>query len=121
MELVENWKKVVLQNYANFEGRARRREFWLYVAANAIISIVLNVLGQVSSLFSIVALLYGLAVIVPGIAVGVRRLHDIGKPGILLLVGLIPCVGFILLIVWAAQDSQRGSNQYGPSEKYPNG
>jgi uncharacterized membrane protein YhaH (DUF805 family) len=121
MILVENWKKVVLENYANFSGRARRQEFWYYVLANAIVSAILNILGQASSIFSILAVVYGLAVIVPGIAVGVRRLHDIGKPGILLLLALIPCVGFIILIVWAAQDSQRGPNEYGASPKYPNG
>jgi uncharacterized membrane protein YhaH (DUF805 family) len=121
MILVESWKKVVLENYANFDGRARRQEFWYYVLANVIISVVLNILAQASSIFSILSFVYLLAVIVPGIAVAVRRLHDIGKPGILILVGLIPCVGFILLIVWYAQDSQRGTNEYGESPKYPNG
>lgn len=121
MILVENWKKVVLENYANFDGRARRQEFWYYALAGLIIGVGFNILGQISSIFSILSVLYGLAVLVPGIAVSVRRLHDIGKPGILLLLILIPCVGFIILIVWAAQDSQRGPNEYGPSPKYPNG
>lgn len=121
MILVETWKKVVLENYANFDGRARRSEFWYYALANFIITAVLNILGQASSIFTIIGFLFGLAVLVPGIAVGIRRLHDIGKPGIMILIGLIPCVGWIILLVWAAQDSQRGSNEYGPSEKYPAG
>lgn len=59
--------------------------------------------------------------LVPSIAVSVRRLHDVGKSGWFLLLALIPIVGAIILIVWAATDSQRGSNQYGVSVKYPNG
>ena len=119
MLLVENWKKVVLENYANFEGRARRQEFWYFALANFIVNVVLTVLGQASSLFSVLGIVYGLGVIVPGIAVGVRRLHDIGKPGIWILVGLIPIVGWIILLVWALQDSGHGTNEYGPSPKYP--
>jgi uncharacterized membrane protein YhaH (DUF805 family) len=120
MILVENWKKVVLENYANFEGRARRQEFWYYALAGLIIGVGFSILGQITPIFSIVSLLYSLAVLVPGIAVGVRRLHDIGKPGIWLLL-VFTCVGIIILLVWAAQDSQRGPNEYGPSPKYPNG
>jgi uncharacterized membrane protein YhaH (DUF805 family) len=58
--------------------------------------------------------LYALAVLVPGIAAGVRRLHDTGKAGVYILVGLIPCVGLILLIVWTVQAGTPGDNQYGP-------
>lgn len=120
MVLVENWKKVVLENYANFDGRARRQEFWYYALAGLIIGVGFNILGQISGIFSVLSFLYGLAVLIPGIAVSVRRLHDIGKPGIWLLL-VFTCVGTILLIVWAAQDSQRGPNEYGASPKYPNG
>jgi uncharacterized membrane protein YhaH (DUF805 family) len=120
MILVENWKKVVLENYANFDGRARRQEFWYYVLAGLIISVGFTILGEIIPVIGAVSYLYALAVLVPGIAVSVRRLHDIGKPGIWLLL-VFTCVGTILLIVWAAQDSQRGPNEYGASPKYPNG
>lgn len=115
MVLIEAWKHVVLQNYANFAGRAGRAEFWWFVLANFIVSLVLNLLGQAADLFGIVALLYALAVLVPSIAVGIRRLHDIGKPGVWILIGLIPIVGTIILIVWAAQPGQPGPNEWGPA------
>jgi uncharacterized membrane protein YhaH (DUF805 family) len=115
MVLVEAWKRVVLGNYANFTGRAGRAEFWWFFLANLIVSLVLNVLGQAADLFGVLGLLYGLAVLVPSIAVGVRRLHDIGKPGIWILIALIPIVGTIILIVWAAQPGQPGPNEYGPA------
>ena len=105
--LVSSWKTVVLENYANFEGRARRSEFWYFVLANFIVTVALNILGAARDVLGIFAFLYALAVFVPGLAVGVRRLHDIGKSGFWLLVAFIPLFGFILLIVWAAQDSQR--------------
>lgn len=121
MPLVDYWKKVVLENYAQFQGRARRAEFWWFALANLIVGGVLYLLGESSSFFVILYVLYGLAVIIPGLAVAVRRLHDTDKSGWLLLIALLPIVGAIILLVFYFTDSQRGSNQYGPSEKYPNG
>ena len=121
MQLVEAWKNVVLRNYANFSGRAGRSEFWWYVLANAIISVVLDLLENVADVFGVVSTVYWLAVLIPGVAVGVRRLHDIGKKGPWLLIVFIPLVGFLVLIYWAVQDSHRGSNEWGVSPKYPNG
>ena len=115
--LISYWKKVVLENYTNFTGRARRAEFWWYFLANVIISIVLNVIDLAIG-FQLLTLIYGLAVLLPGIAVGIRRLHDTDKSGWWLLIGLIPLVGIIVLIVFWATDGQPGPNQYGPSEKY---
>lgn len=123
MDLVNYWKQVVLENYANFSGRARRAEYWWFVLANLVVYIALSlIIGGVSEgLGSLLSLVYYLGVLVPSIAVSVRRLHDVGKSGWFLLLALIPIVGAIILIVWAATDSQRGSNQYGVSVKYPNG
>jgi uncharacterized membrane protein YhaH (DUF805 family) len=115
--LVSYWKKVVLENYANFEGRARRAELWWYVLAGVCISIVFNILMAIASFFFIFSLIYGLAVLIPGLAVGCRRLHDLGKSGWWLLIGLIPLVGYIILIIWACRDSQPGVNAYGPNPK----
>lgn len=106
----------VLTNYANFNGRARRSEYWWWVLAVVLVSLVLNILEAALGTGSILSTLFSLAILVPGLAVGARRLHDTGKSGWLLLIGLIPLVGFILLIVWFATDSQ-GDNQYGPSPK----
>ena len=121
--LVNYWKKVVLENYLNFTGRARRAEFWWYFLANLIISVVLNIidaaLGWGSGYYGgILTGIYGLAVLLPGLAVGIRRLHDTDKSGWWLLLALIPLVGIIVLIVFWATDGQPGVNQYGASEKY---
>lgn len=123
MDLVNYWKQVVLENYANFSGRARRAEYWWFALANLVVYVALSlIIGGVSEgLGSLLSLVYYLGVLVPSIAVSVRRLHDVGKSGWFLLLALIPIVGAIVLIVWAATDSQRGSNQYGVSVKYPNG
>lgn len=117
-KLVKYYKKVVLQNYANFSGRARRAEYWNFVLANFLLGIAINI---VLGILKIGALggLYQLAVLVPSLAVGVRRLHDIGKSGWALLLVLIPLIGWIVLIVWAFKDGEQGPNKYGDSEKYP--
>jgi uncharacterized membrane protein YhaH (DUF805 family) len=122
--LTSYWKKVVLENYANFDGRARRAEFWWYFLANLIISIVLNIIDAVLDLrlgggFGVLGVIYSLAVLIPGLAVGVRRLHDTSKSGWWLLIALIPVVGIIVLIVFWATDSVPGANDFGMSEKYP--
>ena len=119
MDLVTYWKKCVLENYANFSGRARRAEYWWFALANAIVYLVLFALMRVSGVFVILYIAYGLAMIVPGIAVAIRRLHDTGKTGWMLLISFIPLVGAIILLVFFLTDSDKGTNAYGPSEKYP--
>ena len=107
----------VLSQYANFNGRARRSEYWYYVLAYAIISAVLNALAQYSSIFTVLSGIFGLALICPTLAVAVRRLHDIGKSGWYYLFALIPLVGAIILLVWFVKDSEPGDNMYGPNPK----
>ncbi|MDC7292291.1 MULTISPECIES: DUF805 domain-containing protein [unclassified Butyrivibrio] len=109
--------KSVFSQYANFSGRARRSEYWYYVLCYAIISIVINLLSQASSVFAIVGTVVGLALICPTLAVEIRRLHDIGKSGWYLLFNLIPLVGAIILLVWFCKDSEPGDNMYGPNPK----
>lgn len=109
--------KSVFSQYANFSGRARRSEYWYYVLCYAIISIVVNLLSQASSVFAIIGTVVGLALICPTVAVEIRRLHDIGKSGWYLLFNLIPLVGAIILIVWFCKDSEPGDNMYGPNPK----
>ncbi len=116
--LINYWKKVVLENYANFDGRARRAEFWWYALANLIVSVVLNLLQAAASIFVVLVVIYGLAVLIPGIAVGIRRLHDTDRSGWWLLLVFIPIVGAIVLIVFWATDGKPEVNQYGASEKY---
>ena len=107
----------VLSQYANFNGRARRSEYWYYILAYAIISAVLNALAQYSSIFTVLSGIFGLALICPTLAVAVRRLHDIGKSGWYYLFALIPLVGAIILLVWFVKDSEPGDNVYGPNPK----
>ena len=106
------YRRVVFERYAKFDGRAARPEFWWFVLANFIIGVVFNILSQVSDLFFFLSLLYSLAVLVPYLAVAVRRLHDTDKSGWWLLIGLIPCAGIIILIVFFATEGTRGPNQY---------
>ena len=97
--------------YATFSGRARRSEYWYFFLLNMLVSLIGG------ALLPPLAGIYALAVIIPTIAVGVRRLHDIGKSGVYYLVGLIPMVGTILLVVWMCQEGQSGDNEYGPDPK----
>jgi len=112
-----NWYIEVLKKYAVFSGRARRKEYWMFVLFNVIISVVLSFVEGLVGSAGVIGILYSLAVLVPGLAVSVRRLHDTGRSGWWVLINLIPLVGLIVFIVFAAQDSQAGENQYGPNPK----
>jgi uncharacterized membrane protein YhaH (DUF805 family) len=113
-----NWYLAVLKNYAGFSGRARRTEYWMFFLFNVIIDIVLNVITLAIQQVSILGTIYGLAVLIPGLAVGVRRLHDTGRSGWWLLIGLVPLIGAIVLIVFMATDGEPGDNAYGPNPKF---
>lgn len=111
------WYLKVLKNYVVFQGRARRKEYWMFVLFNVIISIILSSVEAVADLPKILSTIYSLAVLLPSLAVGARRLHDIGKSGWWLLISFIPIIGGIILLVFMCQDSQDGDNQYGPNPK----
>lgn len=123
LSFFDYWKRCVTKDYANFSGRARRSEYWGFMLCFLPVSFVLYFLARLtdSSIFSILYSIWALALLLPQLGVNVRRLHDIGKSGWYILVGLIPLVGAIILLVWACQDSQFGDNQYGPSPKFPEG
>lgn len=112
-QFVTAYKDAVLGNYANFNGRLSVGGYWRFAAVNIVIFVILFILMQVSSIFVILYLLYALAVLVPGIAAAVRRLHDTDKPGIYVLIGIIPCIGLVLLY-FLVQAGTPGDNQYGP-------
>ena len=112
--MVSAYKNAVQNNYANFEGRLSVPGFWWFWLANFIVVVVLFILMQIASLFVILYVVYALALIVPGLAAAVRRLHDSGKSGWLVLVSLIPLVGAIILIVFLASAGDSGANSYGP-------
>jgi uncharacterized membrane protein YhaH (DUF805 family) len=104
--------QAVLTKYFVFEGRSSRREFWMFVLFNFLISFAV---GFVAGLIRVplLASIYPLVVMIPSLAVAVRRLHDLGKGGLWLLIGLIPLVGWIWLLVLYASKGQSGANQYG--------
>jgi uncharacterized membrane protein YhaH (DUF805 family) len=110
------WYLSVLKNYAVFSGRARRKEYWMFVLFNVIFTIVASIIDRVFKT-SIFEILYGLAVLVPGLAVSIRRLHDIGKSGWFLLVALIPIAGPIWLLVLMCTNGEATENQYGANPK----
>lgn len=135
---MEWYLKVVKNNYANFSGRARRAEFWYFFLIYVLIYVALSLLAAtliyIASLFgspsalvsvlsalgfiiSILRSLFSLAMFIPSIAVGIRRLHDTGRSGWWLLIGLVPLIGTIVLIVFFAQDGSFDRNEYGPSPK----
>ena len=97
--------KTVLNSYAKFEGRSGRVEFWWYVLAYIIIAVLVAIVEGIIGLGDLLSNILALALLVPSIAVSVRRLHDIGKSGWWYLINLIPLVGWIVFIYWAAQPS----------------
>ena len=113
---MEWFLKVVRDNYANFDGRARRKEYWMFVLISILISFVFGFVTGLIGMPSL-AYLFSLAILVPSIAVTARRLHDIGKSGWFQLIAFIPIIGFIWLIVLNATEGTKGDNQYGADPK----
>jgi uncharacterized membrane protein YhaH (DUF805 family) len=128
-----NWyKKVVFENYANFNGRARRSEFWYFTLCNIIISLIFYIpmvfsiiltasnnedISILFFLFYGIFLIYQLGIFLPNLAVFIRRLHDINKSGWNILVYFIPIAGPIMIIIWLCRDSDIHSNKWGPNPK----
>ncbi len=112
-----SWYLQVLKKYAVFGGRARRKEYWYFFLFNVIIGSVLGFIEGLAGGPGVLGSIYGLAVLIPGVGVAIRRLHDTGRSGWWLLIGLIPLIGTIILLVYMASDSQAGTNEYGSSPK----
>ncbi|GGF34925.1 DUF805 domain-containing protein [Echinicola rosea] len=120
---MEYYKKV-LSHYADFTGRARRKEYWMFALFNIIALIVAGMLDNLLGLtfvenipYGFIYTIYALAVFIPGLAVTVRRLHDIGKSGWMYLIILIPLVGAVWLLVLLVSEGGHGANQYGEDPK----
>jgi uncharacterized membrane protein YhaH (DUF805 family) len=140
------WATLPLKRYAEFTGRSRRKEYWMYVllliAVGIVIGIVEGILGLRGMVgpYGPISALFGLATFVPSLAVGVRRLHDTNRSGLWLLIGygpfilslllmvagmlqftmilsIVALVGFIVLLVFMVLEGNRGPNQYGPDPK----
>ncbi|QTL34710.1 DUF805 domain-containing protein [Pseudoalteromonas viridis] len=112
-----------LKKYAVFNGRARRKEYWLFMLCNIIVTIVLGLVDMTLGLYSeesgfgLLSGLYALAVIIPSIALSIRRLHDTGRSGWWILISLVPVIGPLVLLVFYVMDSTPGDNDYGPNPK----
>ena len=132
MGLWDIFKLTMTKNFAEFSGRATRREYWMFQLAGILfwfvfsfaVVILSGVLSLIDESLVIVAMflsyLYPLAILIPSLGIFVRRLHDTGRSGWMILLGLIPFVGPIVLFIFTLLDSQPGTNAYGPSLKYPN-
>jgi uncharacterized membrane protein YhaH (DUF805 family) len=123
-----NWYLEVLKKYAVFSGRARRKEYWMFTLFNVLISIALTFvdvlalghdMGDPESI-GIISTIYSLAVLLPGLAVTIRRLHDTDRTGWWVLIALIPLLGAIVLLVFMCLDGTRGKNRFGVNPKDPN-
>jgi uncharacterized membrane protein YhaH (DUF805 family) len=110
------WYLKVIRNYVGFQGRARRKEYWMFFLFNVIIAFVIGFVEGLLNLPQVLSTLYSLAIFLPSLAVGVRRLHDTGRSGLWLLIVFIPLIGFIILLVFFCEDSKE-NNQYGPNPK----
>jgi uncharacterized membrane protein YhaH (DUF805 family) len=116
------WALMPLQRYAEFSGRSRRKEYWMFSLFAILISIgfgYIDILAGTSNTlagFGLFQALFDLALTVPSLAVTTRRLHDTGKSGWVQLLFLIPLIGLIV-IIWLVNDSDQGDNQYGPNPK----
>ncbi|MEP1489780.1 MAG: DUF805 domain-containing protein [Algibacter sp.] len=118
--------KVVRDNYANFQGRARRQEYWMFNLFQLIFVYGgMAILGGIGYAIDIpflvfIIYIYILATLIPSIAVSVRRLHDVGKSGWFLLISLIPIIGGIWIFVLSVTEGDKGTNEYGPDPKAEN-
>ncbi len=118
-----NYYTDVLKKYSVFNGRAPRKEYWMFVLWNSIIVIALTIVISIIAVainvpsVSAVIYLYYLAIFLPSLAVSVRRLHDTNHSAWWLLISLVPIIGIIVLIVFFVQDSKSGTNEYGPNPK----
>lgn len=118
-----NWFLIAVEKYATFSGRSQRAEYWYYILFYLLLLVGLSYIdrltGTYNELFG-VGLLSGvcaLGLMMPSLAVAIRRLHDTGRSGWWLLLGLIPLVGSLILLIFYVQDSQPGENAYGPNPK----
>lgn len=118
-----NWYLDVLRKYAVFEGRSRRAEYWYFFLYNVLFGIAAAIVDILAGTYNkglgigLVGVIYALAVLLPSLAVAIRRLHDTNRSGWWLLIAFIPLAGAIALIVFYAQDSDPGDNTYGPNPK----
>ena len=115
MDIFNIYINTLRNNYFNSEGRANRKEYWLFTLANSIIGFVIGYVGCLIGA-PVIGTIYGLAVLIPGVCIGIRRLHDVGRSGWWFLLAFTG-IGAIVLFVFYCLDSEPGENAYGPNPK----
>ncbi|MGR5529000.1 DUF805 domain-containing protein [Vibrio alfacsensis] len=118
-----DWYLGVIRNYTGFSGRARRQEYWYFTLVNILVNLVMNIIdrimGNVFQIenFGLFGVLYALFILIPSLAVTVRRLHDTDRTGWWVFIAIIPIIGFLVMLYFLVQDSEEGTNQYGDNPK----
>ncbi len=124
--MIEIFKKCVTTDFANFSGRARRREYWLFCLATVIIGVIFGILSEVSvasgsgvfyGIVNFLIIVVNLALLIPSLAVLCRRLHDTGRSGLWILLIFVPIIGPIVLLVFSLLNGAHGDNKYGADPK----
>lgn len=120
------WMIMPLQRYFDFQGRSRRKEYWMFLLFVVICAVVAGLIegilgmgGSIGGAYGPLSALLILGIFIPSIAVQVRRFHDQDKSGWFVLLGFIPIIGFIIVLVFMCLEGTRGPNQYGPDPKNP--
>lgn len=118
------WMMMPLQRYADFSGRSRRKEYWMFILGVVIVAVILGIIegilginGMVGGVYGPLTILLLLGILIPSIAVQVRRFHDQGKSGWFVLLGFIPLVGGLIVLVFMCLEGTNGPNEYGPDPK----
>ena len=106
-----------MKNYVNFNGRARRKEYWFFRLAVFLLTLAMIIIDTILETEIIFTGLFAIAMLLPDLAVSVRRLHDTERSGWWLLIALVPIIGFIVLMIWFATEGKRYQNLYGESPK----
>ena len=122
---MEWYLKVMRDNYANFNGRARRKEYWMFTLFFLLFALlagfvigILSAVGETAAMIAIIlAVVWYLAHLVPSLAVTVRRLHDTGKSGWFYLLAIIPYIGSLIIFIFTVIEGDKGDNKYGPDPK----
>ena len=115
--LFEYFKEAITLKYKDFSGRARRREYWSYALCTFVIACVVGLIDGLIGQRNILSLIVSLALLLPSLAISLRRLQDIGKPWQYILFAFVPIIGVLYLLYLGVQDSQPGENAYGPNPK----
>ncbi|MEG0779292.1 MAG: DUF805 domain-containing protein [Oscillospiraceae bacterium] len=117
-----NWYLMAFKNYFNFKGRARRKEYWMFILCNMVVGTLMAILDSATGFrigenLGVFTSIYGLLIWFPSLALGFRRLHDIDKSAWWFLISLLPVVGWIWLLIYYVQEGTPGSNRYGDDPK----